>query len=497
MKNSNNEVKTSVFERFRKYINRSFHDKRVGNGLYVSIVSVLFIAVVIFINMIVTKADITADLTADKQYSITKDTVKFLKDVKDDIVIYYFAEPDKVDESVYKLVKEYENNSKHVKVIKKDPVQYPTLLAKFTETTEQTSVDNSVVVVMKDDESKFKYLPYASLMLTEIDYQTYQTVATGVDAEGQITSAINSLVSDISKKFYMVTGHNEAESFASDIQDLFSKQNFTTESLTLLTSKSVPDDCDMLIMLSPQSDYLEEEVKIIEDYLDKGNPVLFLTGYINDSLPNLGKLLNKYGLKNNEKLVIDKDKSRTAATGSTIMYPIVEEHDITDDFDNAYVAMDVATGFTKLEEVPEGVTVTTLLKTSDRGYLVNDVSSLGSVNSTNSKKGEYILGAVATKDVGEDKKGTLIAYSASSTFDINTQIETAMYMNADLIMNSIYYACDIDGAATISIPAKPIQDIRITMEGADVILCVMLTIIVVPVIILVMGFVVWMRRRRK
>ena len=39
---SNNEVKVSIFERFRKYINKSFHDKRVANGLYVSIISVVF-----------------------------------------------------------------------------------------------------------------------------------------------------------------------------------------------------------------------------------------------------------------------------------------------------------------------------------------------------------------------------------------------------------------------------------------------------------------------
>ena len=173
MKNSNNEVKTSVFERFRKYINKSFHDKRVGNGLYVSIMSVLFIAVVIFINMIVTKADLTADLTEDSQYTITKDTVKFLKDVKEDIIIYYFTEPAAIEERVYKLVKEYENNSKHIKVVKRDPVQYPTLVSKFVDSSSQTSVDNSVAVVMKDDESKFKYIPFASLVVMEVDYQNY------------------------------------------------------------------------------------------------------------------------------------------------------------------------------------------------------------------------------------------------------------------------------------------------------------------------------------
>ena len=495
--NSNNEVKTSIFERFRSYINRSFHDKRVGNGLYVSIVCVLFVAVVVFLNMIVTKADITADLTANSQYTITKDSLNFLKGVKEDIVIYYFTEADTIDESTYKLVKEFDENSKHIEVIKKDPVQYPTLLAKFTETTAETSVDNSVAVVMKDDEKKFKYIPYASLIVSEMDYQTYQQRITGSDVEGQITSAINSLTTNISKKFYMVTGHNEAEAFATEIEELFTKQNFTTEPITLLTSKSVPNDCDMLVILSPQSDYLEDEIKIVEDYLNKGKPVLLITGYINDTLPNLNKLLKKYGLKNNEHLVVDKDSSRSAAKGSTLMYPIVEEHEITSDFDNAYVAVDVATGFERLETMPEGVTVTPLLKTSDRGYLVKDVQSLGNVNSSNSKKGQYILGAVATKAIDSEKTATLIAYSASSTFDVNSQIETAVYMNADLIMNSIYYACDIEGSATISIPAKTFESVRLTMEGADVILWIMVTLIIVPVIILVCGFVIWIRRRRK
>ena len=76
MKNSKKTDKVGIFERLRAYINRSLKNKTVATGLYVSIVSVIFIAVVIFINLIVTKADITGDLTSNKMYSITDETIE-------------------------------------------------------------------------------------------------------------------------------------------------------------------------------------------------------------------------------------------------------------------------------------------------------------------------------------------------------------------------------------------------------------------------------------
>ena len=500
MKN-NNEVKTSIFYRFRQYINRSFHDKRVANGLYVSVVSVIFIALVVVINLIVSKADITGDLTSNNQYSMSKDTKEYLKKLKEDIIIYYFTEPSGKDDSVFELVKKYDSESKHIKVIEKDPVQYPTLYSKFsgsdTSTDTSSSSNNSVCVVRKDNEEEYKFIPYSSLVVTDIDYTTYQQSVTGVDVEGQVTSAINYLTSDISKKFYYVTGHNESEAFSSAIEELFTKQNFISESIALHTTGEVPKDCDLLVILAPQSDYLENEIKAVKEYLNKGKAVMVLTGYINDSLPNLNKLLKEYGLINNEKLVIDKDSARTAVQSPTILYPIIEDHEITKDFNNAYVAINAATGFTLAENKDETLNVSTLLKTSDRGYLVSSTDSLNSVNSSNSKKGQYILGAAVTKTLDNNKEARLVAFSASSTFDVNSQIDTSSYMNGDLIMNSIYWACNIDSAAAISIPSKTFENIPVTMQGADVVLLTVTFLILIPVIILVFGFVVWVRRRRK
>ena len=185
--------KKSMGESLRK----SVLDRTSSMGLYVAIVSVIFIVVVVIINLIVTKADITGDLSENKVYSITEATEEFLDKLKDDIIIYYVSDPKEINDNVYELVKKYEEESKHVKVKLKDPVVYPTFVDQYTD--EEVS-SNSVIVVNKKDKSKYKYIGYASLVQTEVDYNTYQSQITGIDVEGQVTSAINYVTAESSMK---------------------------------------------------------------------------------------------------------------------------------------------------------------------------------------------------------------------------------------------------------------------------------------------------------
>lgn len=202
-KNENKTKKIGLFQRIRE----SVMNRTVSLGLYVSVVSIIFIAVVIFINLIVTKADISGDLSNNKIYSITDETLKYLDKLKDDIVIYYIASPDEINDNIYELVKKYDDESKHIKVKVKDPVVYPTFVDQYTD--EEVS-SNSVIVVNKKDTSKYKYIAYSSLVQTEVDYSTYQSQITGIDVEGQVTSAINYVTSEAAMKMYFLTGHEES-----------------------------------------------------------------------------------------------------------------------------------------------------------------------------------------------------------------------------------------------------------------------------------------------
>ena len=54
-------------------------------------ITVIVIALVVVVNMAFNKLDLSTDLTSDSLFTLTKDSQKVLKDVKDDITIYYMV----------------------------------------------------------------------------------------------------------------------------------------------------------------------------------------------------------------------------------------------------------------------------------------------------------------------------------------------------------------------------------------------------------------------
>lgn len=489
-KSENNNQKIGLLKRIKE----SVMNRTVSLGLYVSVVSVIFIAVVVFINLIVTKADITGDLSNNKVYSITDETVKYLDKLKDDIVIYYIASPDEISDNIYELVKKYEEESKHIKVKVKDPVVYPTFVDQYTD-EEVTS--NSVIVVNKKDTSKYKYIAYSSLVQTEVDYSTYQSQVTGIDVEGQVTSAINYVTAESSMKMYFLTGHEESENFDSGITDLITKQNIESETINLQTSKNIPKDCDLLAIISPKRDLDSSELEKIESYIKNGKPVLVCMGYVDKNLENLNKFLKNYGLENHQGLVVEKSIENRAGQGYTTLFPNISGHDITSGLESVYACIPLATGIKEAEVVPTGVTVEPILQTSDKSYAVTDMSlSIETINKNNSEKGPFNIGSAIT--INNDKTTSkMVVYASASAFDTSEDIATSQYINAEMMLSSINWLCDIDSSTTISIPVKELSNSQLTVDGSQQLVWTLLMVIVIPLVILATGFVVWLRRRRR
>src|SRR5699024_9223263 len=141
--------------------------------------------------------------------------------------------------------------------------------------TDETVYDNSLVAVSGDT---YQYIPYSDMYVYEMNYSTYTSQQTAYDGEGRLTSAISYVTSDDLPKMYILQGHNEAE-ISSTLEDRISKQNITTETLSLLTLEAVPEDCDILMINSPQTDLSETEAQYIIDYLDNGGKVFMTSTY--------------------------------------------------------------------------------------------------------------------------------------------------------------------------------------------------------------------------
>ena len=231
------KMKNNNHKKFdKKKLIGTISKKHIKNGSYTMVMSVIFIAVVVVLNMIVNAIPSKyseIDISSQKLYSIGDDTKAMLKDLDKDVTIYQIAQSGSEDENITNLLKKYEDESKHIKVEQKDPVVNP----KFV--TEYTSDDlsaNSLIVVCGD---RNKVIDYNNIYESTIDYQTYSSQTTGFDGEGQITSAIGYVTSEDLPILYTLEGHGEKE-MDSTIKEDIEKANMDIQSLNLLTEGNVP-----------------------------------------------------------------------------------------------------------------------------------------------------------------------------------------------------------------------------------------------------------------
>lgn len=82
------------------------------------------------------------------------------------------------------------------------------------------------------------------ILVPDTYYQYYynEAVYTEFDGDGQLTSAIDSVVSNASHKAYAVTNHGESD-LGTEISALLTKNHFKVSDLGLLLEGAVPDDC--------------------------------------------------------------------------------------------------------------------------------------------------------------------------------------------------------------------------------------------------------------
>ena len=114
-------------------IRKSFSSRQFKSGAYSSVITVIVIALVVIVNLVFNKLDLSTDLTSDSLFTLTKESQKVLKDVKDDITIYYMVASGSEQDYIQRVIKQYNKVSDNIKVVKKDPVVYPNFSKKYVD----------------------------------------------------------------------------------------------------------------------------------------------------------------------------------------------------------------------------------------------------------------------------------------------------------------------------------------------------------------------------
>ena len=491
-KEDNTDKKVKEKKSVKQKIKESMNKKYLKNGSYSVVISAVFIVIVVVINMIVgalpTKYS-EFDLSSQKLYSIGDQTKSFLKDLDKDVTIYQVVQSGSEDETISKLLEKYEEESSHIRVKEKDPVVNPKFTSEYT--SDEVSA-NSLIVVCGD---RSKVVDYSNIYESSVDYNTYQSQTTGFDGEGQITSAISYVTSEDMPVLYTLDGHGEKE-LSSDIQEDIQKANIDIKSLNLITEESVPKDAACLLINAPTSDISETEKDAIIEYLENGGKAMIFSDYTTESMDNFDAVLKNYGVERVDGIVIEGDTQHYAQMPYYLV-PTVNSTDAISDFasQDYYVLMPYAQGIKQSDDIRDTVTVNSLLTTSDSAYSKVDVNSGDIEKADGDVDGPFDLGVSITEKLDDDKETQIVYYTSSNLMDsqINQMVSGG---NEQMIISSLNWMCSNDETTTISIPSKDLQVSYLTLTAYDVSFWKICVMGLIPGVFLVIGFMVWLKRRK-
>lgn len=473
--------------------NRKKNKKNIKNGSYSMAISAVMIAIAVVLNLVVSELPSQyreIDLSEAKLYTIGEQTKKLLSGLSKDVTIYHVVQSGNESNDLTNLLERYQDSSSHIKVETKDPALNPNFSAQYTE---EKAVDNSIIVVCGD---RSKFISYESLYESEVDYNTYSYKTTGFDGEGQITSAIDYVVSEDLPNMYVLEGHGEA-TMSETLKSLIQKQNINIKNLNLLTQDGVPEDADCMFIFAPTADFSKEEADKLLQYFESGGKAIIVSSYTETELPNFKSILENYGVKPCEGVVIETDSNHFISQNPLYHLPEIADHEITSSLteQGRYVLMPLAQGIQRLENYRDTLTIEDLLVTSDEAYSKVNINDLATMEKEEGDiDGPFSLGVAVTEAVGEENE-TQIAYFSSESLLNDETNQMVSGGNYELFSASLSWMCENE--QSVSIPVKDMNVSYLTIPASDVSIWSIVTIAILPIGILLIGGVIWFRRRKQ
>ena len=469
-------------------IKASFSGRKFRSGAYVTLISAIVVIIVLVINLIISKIDLQVDLSNHNLYTLTDDTTQMVRNLKDDITIYYMTETGSESPVIQKIAEKYDSLSKHITVVSKDPVLYPKFAAQYVEDT----ITSDSFIVVNNSTGRAKYIDYSEMLIQTLNTQTYQNETTGIDVEGKITSAILYVTNPDLPVMYVVQGHGEVE-IGEVFKTSMNKQNVKVETISTLTQSSIPEDCDILFFNSPTADLSDDEAAMIKDFMTTGGNAIITLDYKAEGLTNFKSLLDYYGIELVDGIIFEGDTNRHLPNTPHFLVPQILSHDITQRAidKKVFVISAAASGLNISNTKRSSLTVDPLLATSASAYSKVNINSKTVSKEDGDINGPFYVGLLAT-DTYQNVTSHMAVYTSGFFFD-DSAIEK--YGNGDILTGTVGY---LSGQATaLSIPTKSLAQSRLNVTQQQGIIWGAVAIFIIPFLIIVAGIIVNLKRRKR
>jgi ABC-type uncharacterized transport system involved in gliding motility auxiliary subunit len=250
------------------------------------------------------------DFSRDQKYALSDKTKRFLDSLKDKMRITVFFSPNTpITSDVQNLLTEYQYAGKgKIDVEQIDPERN---LSRAKELFDKYKVvtDESLLVLDYNGRNKtVKASEMADVDQSGMEFGEGPRVA-AFKGEQAITSAMIDLVEGKKKTLGYVTGHKEPAlstptSPVTILKTFIENENIKFQELNLLDQPAVPADMNAVMIVGPQYDFSDHEMKVLQDFWDKQGRILVLIDPTANT-PRLRAFLDELGIKvNDDRLMV-------------------------------------------------------------------------------------------------------------------------------------------------------------------------------------------------
>lgn len=500
--------------------------RRLRYGSSATILTAVVVAAVILLNVVVgivaDKFPIALDLSSNKIYTLSQESVDIAKKVTDKLEVIVFSEEsqfqnpnigsqnnipelDTTIKEFYNALRQYKNHSDNNFTFRFiDPDQEP---AKFSEYENKYEAQIGSILFLYGERHKMRTLDD----IYYLDASSYQSTGTYVfesTVEKMMASTVYSLVSGTDRVVQVLVGHDEDAATIAGMKEICELNGYTFEELSIVGSAPFNDKAEVMLIAAPKTDYSAAEIKRVRDWVfNDGNYGRHLVYFAHPTAdcPNLFEYINvEYKIQVTNEIIYETDINRMGTyNGLYALADVPASHLISEAANTAKLytpyarrltttlenkSQDDAIGQFKnvLSTHPESAQLLSLTETDKEAY--------------SAPTGEYPLTSMLVSvidsynnNTSESVYGSVIV-SGSCQMAYSENLKSSVYKNEDLILEALNAVTGNKSEITIS--NKEIDVDTISFDGTTaLVLGLGVFIIGLPVIVLIICLVVFLRRK--
>jgi len=450
----------------------------------------LFSVVIVLAAMVSNKYQFISDWTANNQNSLNEKTIALLQLLEEPIIVRSYTADRQIKKVVKRLLERYQQKLPSIELEFIDPAQHPQQIRELG-----VKVEGELIIEMGG----------------RIEHLTRLN-------ESKLTNAIFRLARKSKRKIVFIEGHGERRAVGKanfdygEFSQQLQKQGFEIVTNNLSQSMQMDSNNDVLVIAGPQSDFLNGEVQILLEYLERGVNLLWLLdpikeGHQGQYLFALQPLAERLGLEIGEGVVVDTTTKRLQLERPD--YAIITDyiqHPLTADMQGLTIFPQAVTLDPTLEGDEKNLnrfSFDPFLLTIEQSWLeTSEVTGTIHFDADEDSLGPLIIGITQSRELTEqtalDEDSPTVRKQRVVVIGDGDFISNAFVANGgnlSLGLNIFNWLSQDD--KFVAIPAKEQQDSELDLSERQLMIIGFSFFMLLPVLLVLAGLMIRFKRRRR